>query len=489
MSLLKTARSFLSYFITLVLFLFIQLGCSSSSNQFTVGGTLFGLADGTSVVLQNNGEDNLTLLTNGPFTFPTALASGSGYTVTLLTQPEGQACSVIHGSNSNISSNVTNIEIVCSTDQFAVGGTLSGLADGASIVLQNNGGDNLPLSANGPFTFQTALASGSDYTVTVLTQPSEQTCTVTNGSGTVENTSITNISVACTFNDTTLSVSTTGIIPVNGGSGSLTVTNTGTIRAQNVSATLPVSWTNVIQDSTACATIPPNGGTCQLSFTSTSAYVAQSGISISGDNIPSPPTSSFAFSIDGYLVFTTPSASTALVVASSDVNSSIAWSPTDDAIAGIYQTSLSPPCNGNIEGDCTSDVIVTFYNVVPLSNYAAGLCYEITADNSGAVPQGTWYLPAICQINSTLGNIYGSGCVDGAPSIYTNLYNLGFDIGLFDNYWASTECAYVNTAVTDQCNGATNIYAWGANFGGLNDLFTAPKSFALGARCVRSVSY
>ena len=68
---------------------------------------------------------------------------------------------------------------------YKVGGTTSGLA-GFGLVLQNNGGDSLPVDNNGTFTFATRVVPGSPYGVTVLTQPATpaQTCTV-NGSGTV----------------------------------------------------------------------------------------------------------------------------------------------------------------------------------------------------------------------------------------------------------------------------------------------------------------
>ena len=41
------------------------------TSAFTVGGTLTGLPAGDTVTLQDNGGDNLTLSTNGTFTFPT----------------------------------------------------------------------------------------------------------------------------------------------------------------------------------------------------------------------------------------------------------------------------------------------------------------------------------------------------------------------------------------------------------------------------------
>ena len=80
---------------------------------------------------------------------------------------------------------------------FTVGGTVTGLS-GAGLVLANGGG-NLPISGNGSFTFPIALAGGSAYSVSVLAQPAGpgQTCTVSNGSGTMPLRNVTSVSVAC----------------------------------------------------------------------------------------------------------------------------------------------------------------------------------------------------------------------------------------------------------------------------------------------------
>ncbi|MFK8053022.1 MAG: hypothetical protein AB8F65_08595 [Woeseiaceae bacterium] len=81
---------------------------------------------------------------------------------------------------------------------FSIGGTLSGLTS-SGLVLQNNGADNLPVNADGSFTFATEIDSGDSYTVTVFTQPSnpDQTCSVSNGSGTATS-DVTNVAVNCT---------------------------------------------------------------------------------------------------------------------------------------------------------------------------------------------------------------------------------------------------------------------------------------------------
>ena len=105
---------------------------------------------------------------------------------------------------------------------FTVGGTLTGLAAGASVVIQNNGGSNLTVSANGTFTFATAVNSGAAYAVTVLTQPSSppQTCTVTSGSGTAS-ANVTNVAVDCVTSTFGISGTVSGLI------GSIVLQNNG----------------------------------------------------------------------------------------------------------------------------------------------------------------------------------------------------------------------------------------------------------------------
>ena len=79
-----------------------------------------------------------------------------------------------------------------------IGGTVTGLS-GTGLVLQNNGGDNLTVTASGTFTFKTAVKSGAAYAVTVLTQPStpSQNCVVTSGNGTAS-ANVTSVAVTCT---------------------------------------------------------------------------------------------------------------------------------------------------------------------------------------------------------------------------------------------------------------------------------------------------
>ena len=167
---------------------------TTPATTYSIGGSVSGLS-GT-VVLRDNGGDDLSVASNGPFTFATQLVSGATYAVTVKSNPSGQACSVSSGSGTVGSSNVTSVTVSCTTTPtYSVGGTVSGLA--GTVVLQDNGGDDLSLSANGPFTFATQLPSGAVYGVTVKSNPSGQSCTVSGGSGTVGSANITTVAVAC----------------------------------------------------------------------------------------------------------------------------------------------------------------------------------------------------------------------------------------------------------------------------------------------------
>ncbi|AOW12377.1 hypothetical protein LPB72_07995 [Hydrogenophaga crassostreae] len=206
----------------------VQVVCATG--QYALGGTVSGLAAGQTLVLQNNGGSDLSRSANGGFTFAGNLAHGSVYAVTVKTQPAGQSCIVINGSGTATAS-VGNVSVNCVTSQYTVGGNLAGMASGKSVVLQNNGGNNLTRTTTGAFTFAGSLPPGSAYSVTVMTQPLGQNCSVSNGSGIVS-ASVSNVQVLCAVNFYSVGGSISGL-----GSGkSVTLQNNAgndLIRTQN----------------------------------------------------------------------------------------------------------------------------------------------------------------------------------------------------------------------------------------------------------------
>ena len=178
----------------------VQVQCATEG--FTVGGSVNGLV-GSGLVLQDNGGNDLLISGSGPFTFLQTVGSGSGYAVTVKTQPTGPAqnCAVTNGSGTVGSVNITNVQVTCSPNKYTVSVAVSGLSTGSTgLSLLNNGGDGLSVASNGTFTFATSIASGQAYAVTVGTQPTAtpaQYCLVQNGSGTVAFANITNVTVSC----------------------------------------------------------------------------------------------------------------------------------------------------------------------------------------------------------------------------------------------------------------------------------------------------
>ncbi|MFZ5699228.1 MAG: hypothetical protein ACOY9J_11030, partial [Pseudomonadota bacterium] len=115
-----------------------------------------------------------------------------------------------------------------------VGGTVSGLA-GTGLVLRNNGTDDLAIAADGTFVFGTPTASGAAYAVTVFEQPTapSQTCTVTDGAGSIGSANVGSVSIHCTTNSfsiggTVSGLAGTGLVLRNNGTDDLAIAADGT---------------------------------------------------------------------------------------------------------------------------------------------------------------------------------------------------------------------------------------------------------------------
>jgi hypothetical protein len=199
----------------------ISVTCVTTS--YSVGGTVSGLV-GT-VVLKNTNGSTVSLSANGVFNF--TVANGAQYTITVSQQPATQTCTVQNGNGVVAGANVTNISVTCvTTSSYSVGGTVSGLA--GTVVLQNTDGSTVSVAANGAFNF--TVLNGAQYSITVSHQPTNQTCTVQNGSGTVAGANVTNIAVTCVAS-TGLTVSD-NFTRADGGLGTNWTTMAGTLAPQ-----------------------------------------------------------------------------------------------------------------------------------------------------------------------------------------------------------------------------------------------------------------
>jgi hypothetical protein len=186
----------------------VTVACSTRT--YSIGGTVSGLTADEQVTLFNNEANATTITANGSFTFSTGVALDGSYAVTVGTQPLGEMCTVTGGSGAGVTANVAAVSVACSVDTFSIGGTVSGLGEDLQVTLLNNGANATTVTANGAFQFSTSVAYGSSYAITVGTQPTGQTCTVTGGTGSSVTANIT-ATVTCSASTFSVSGSVTGL--------------------------------------------------------------------------------------------------------------------------------------------------------------------------------------------------------------------------------------------------------------------------------------
>ena len=131
-------------------------GSGGGSSSYTIGGTISGLtASGLSLA---DGSQTVSPSANATsFTFPTAVASGTSYAVTVSTQPSGQTCSVANGSGT-ASANVTNVQLTCAANNLSGTAATGSPIAGATVTLVDSTGKQVTVqtAANGEYSLSTS---------------------------------------------------------------------------------------------------------------------------------------------------------------------------------------------------------------------------------------------------------------------------------------------------------------------------------------------
>jgi hypothetical protein len=207
--------------------------CGGGNDAAVVGGSITGLAAGTSVTLQENKVTALSVSGSAAFEFPATLPADSAYTVTIAAQPAGATCSVVNGSGTidDNADSVQNVAVVCQPGT-TLGGTVTGLPANTTLTL-SDGISSLPVAANGAFAFADLFANGAGYAVSVSAQPSGELCTVMNGSGAIDaiGDAVTTIAVNCapapSLGGTVAGLAANATFALSDGSTTLAVTANG----------------------------------------------------------------------------------------------------------------------------------------------------------------------------------------------------------------------------------------------------------------------
>lgn len=168
-----------------------------------IGGTVSGLTS-TGLMLRN-GTDSVSPAAGATtFVFPVQVAIRAPYTVTIGAQPARQTCQLFNSSGIAGASPVTIVAVICNTNTFNVGGTVTGLTTGTNLVL-TNGSDRVTIpagdaSGNATFVFPMQVADATAYGVEVLQQPAGgQSCSVVRptGSAIVNSAAVNTVRITC----------------------------------------------------------------------------------------------------------------------------------------------------------------------------------------------------------------------------------------------------------------------------------------------------
>jgi hypothetical protein len=182
-------------------------GCGGGGGNLFLAGSVVGLNRDGLVLL--NGSEKLPVPSGATsFVFTQQLGNDQDFDVTVQAPgPDAATCTVINGKGRTSTFSINSVVVSCLTDSYQIGGKVSGLPEGASVVLVN-GPERQEIKANGSFTMTRFAADGTTavsgkvfvgapYGVTVLTQPAGKNCTVANGVGTMAKAAVTNIEVSC----------------------------------------------------------------------------------------------------------------------------------------------------------------------------------------------------------------------------------------------------------------------------------------------------
>jgi hypothetical protein len=178
--------------------------------EFPHENAVFGVATnvtgfGGAVHLEAVGMDNSAISASAPFSsglvstfsFPQHIKEGTDFSIKV-TNPDSSLCS---GSSTRTAANDVLINVMCRA-AYTVHGTVAGLLKNpvvleVSDITQPSTKSTVSVAADGKFSFPDPIIAGDTYSVTPQQQPSDATCTVTQGNTGISGPGMTEALVQC----------------------------------------------------------------------------------------------------------------------------------------------------------------------------------------------------------------------------------------------------------------------------------------------------
>jgi 6-phosphogluconolactonase (cycloisomerase 2 family) len=358
---------------------------------------------------------------------------------------------------------------------YTISGTISGMI-GSGLVLQDNGGDNRSVTTNGAFAFVTALTTGTTYSVTVLTQPTNpsQTCVVSNSSGTISGSPVQDVAVSCVMNSSPVTVDPSGYFAYVANSGP------GNIDAYTINQTtgaLTLTGTFTAGTYPSQVTVDPSGNfayVANLGDDTISAYTI--------DNTSGSPTYG-ELTLTGTFTAGTSPVSVTIYPASSGASAYFAYVPNmGSGNVSVYTIntngSLTPSYNTPTVTTGTSPVSVTIYPTssgasayfayVPNMTDGTISAYTINTDgsltpsyNTPTVAAGTYPVSFTTYTGTSGAYAYVANIGSGNISLYT----INSDGSLSTNGNAVTADIYPASVTIYPNSTGSYAYAYVSNMG------------------------
>jgi hypothetical protein len=103
---------------------------SGPNPAFSIGGKVAGSTG--PITLQNSNGTNLTVATDGSFTFETPMVSSAIYNVTVAVPPSFQTCRVANAAGTVELDNISDITVTCTPNTYTAGNTVAARDQGLS---------------------------------------------------------------------------------------------------------------------------------------------------------------------------------------------------------------------------------------------------------------------------------------------------------------------------------------------------------------------
>ena len=180
-------------------------GCGGKT-QYTVQGTITGLNNAGLVLA--NGSDTVSVPAGATsFAFSHQIDYGVAYNVTVQTNPAHMTCTVLNPNDSAGHTVTIAVQVSCSQNTYTLSGQFTGITantDGTArtvtLVNGSTGGSSLVSSSTdgtGDFVFGTPVASGQAYGITISPPNNGLNCSLTNGTGVMQDSNVSNLLLTC----------------------------------------------------------------------------------------------------------------------------------------------------------------------------------------------------------------------------------------------------------------------------------------------------